>query len=333
MTDAPLSARRWATAALVGATALWGASFLFGKVALRELSVGHTVLWRFVLAAVVFLPFVRRVPRPASAREVGHFAVAALLGIVGVSILQVEGLARTTATKAALMIGTLPPMAAVAAVVVLRERLSVQVGVSLALSCVGLALVIGVPGGGGSAVGDLLVVTSVAVSVVFILMLRTLTVRYGALATSVWLVLFGAVWLLVLVPLRDGMPPLPARPATWAALLGLAVLCTGVSQPLWNAGLRTLGAARASLFVNLEPTFGAILGVVVLGEPVGTGLLVGAPLVLAAAVLAALDRSADPEAPGAETLGPGELIVEAASAEGGGVVAALPGEDNAATGA
>ncbi|MCA0270298.1 MAG: DMT family transporter [Bacteroidetes bacterium] len=326
MIDASRSARRWAAAALVGATALWGSSFLFGKVALRELSAGHTVLWRFVLAALVFLPFAFRVPRPASIREAGRFALAALLGIVMISLLQVEGLARTTATKAALMIGTLPPMAAVAAVVVLRERLSARVVVSLVLSCVGLAFVIGAPdGGGGSAVGDLLVVASVAVSVVFILVLRSLTVRYGALATSVWLVLFGAAWLVLLVPLRDGPPPVPTRPATWAALVGLAVLCTGVSQPLWNAGLRTLGAARASLFVNLEPTFGVLLGVLVLGEPVSTGLLVGAPLVLAAAVLAALDGHADPD-----TFGSDDLIAEAASAEGGTVAEPLPDtEDDA----
>lgn len=325
MTDASLSARRWAVAALVGATALWGASFLFGKVALRELSVGHTVLWRFLLAAHVFLPFAFRVPRPTSIREAGRFALAALIGIVVLSVLQVEGLARTTATKAALMIGTLPPMAAVAAVVVLRERLSARVIVSLVLSCVGLAFVIGAPGGGGSALGDLLVVVSVAVSVVFILMLRSLTVRYGALATSVWLVLFGAAWLVLLVPLRDGPPPVPTRPATWAALAGLAVLCTGISQPLWNAGLRTLGAARASVFVNLEPTFGVLLGVLVLGEPVGTGLMVGAPLVLAAAVLAALDGHADPD-----TFGTDDLIAEAAASAARTVAEPLPGTDDGA---
>lgn len=304
------STRRRATLALVGATALWGGSFLMGKVALRELSVGHVVLWRFLLASAVFALLARRMPRPASARDAALFALAAFLGIALLSILQVEGLARTTATKAALMIGTLPPMAALAAVVVLRERLSGRVLASLALSCAGLALIIGMPGAGGSALGDLLVIVSVAVSVVFILLLRRLTVRYGALASSVWIVLLGTLWLALLVPLREGLPPVPQQASTWAALLGLAVGCTVLAQPMWNYGLRAHGAARASLFVNLEPTFGAILGVLVLGDPVNAGLLGGAPLVLAAALLAAWEPQA---ASPTDT-----LIAEAAAAEGAG---------------
>ncbi len=54
----------------------------------------------------------------------------------------------------------------------------------------------------------------------------------------------------------------------------------------WNVGLKHLGAARAGLFVNLEPLVGALLGVGLLGEHFGAGAVVGGALILAAALLA-----------------------------------------------
>jgi len=320
----PAASPRWATVALVATTAIWGGSFLMGKVALEELTPADTALWRFLIAGVSFLPLVRRVPRPATAREWGHVALAALLGVPLLFVLQLEGLSRTTATKSALMIGTLPPMAALVAVVALGERLTARVAVSLLLSCAGLALVIGLPGAGGSLTGDLLVILSVAVSVAFIMLSRPLTVRLGALGTSVWTMLLGAAWLLLLVPLWKGVPHVPQKPSTWAALLGLGVACTTVAQPLWNVGLRALGAARASLFVNLEPVFGALLGVLVLREPFGLGLAAGGGLVLAAALLAAWEPSPAPSADSEAAFGHDELIVDAAATEGGGLAADLP---------
>lgn len=305
--------RLLAPLALVGATAIWGGSFLMGKVALRELSPGATVLWRFLVAALVLLPLVRSAPRPASARDAGLFVLAAFLGVPALFLLQVEGLARTTATKAALLIGALPPMAALAAVALLGERLTGRVVASLVLSCAGLGLVVGLPGAGGSPLGDGLVLASVAVSVAFILLSRPLLARYGAAPTMVWTMLLGALWLVLLVPLREGVPPLPRQPATWAALVGLGVGCTAVAQGWWNVGLNALGAARASLFVNLEPVFGALLGVFLLHEPVGLGLGAGAALVLVAALLAA----AEPAAADPETFDRADLVAEAAAAEGG----------------
>jgi len=57
--DAPL-----AFAALAIAGTIWGASFVIGKIALKELSVSHLMLYRFVFASLGFLPLLlRQAPR------------------------------------------------------------------------------------------------------------------------------------------------------------------------------------------------------------------------------------------------------------------------------
>jgi drug/metabolite transporter (DMT)-like permease len=47
-----------AFAALAGTGVCWGTAFVFGKVALQELAVGHMLLYRFLFAAIGFLPIV-----------------------------------------------------------------------------------------------------------------------------------------------------------------------------------------------------------------------------------------------------------------------------------
>src|ERR1700753_1014881 len=49
--------RSLAFAAVTAAGCLWGTGFLFGKIALAELSVGHMVFYRLMFAAVGFVPF------------------------------------------------------------------------------------------------------------------------------------------------------------------------------------------------------------------------------------------------------------------------------------
>jgi drug/metabolite transporter (DMT)-like permease len=97
---------------------LWGMGFFFGKLALREMSVGHMVLYRFLFASLGMLPIVwtaksRRGPLAAkrrawTGREVGTLLLSAALGIPIQFLLQFEGLARTTVSHASLLVGTMP---------------------------------------------------------------------------------------------------------------------------------------------------------------------------------------------------------------------------------
>jgi drug/metabolite transporter (DMT)-like permease len=64
-------------------------------------------------------------------------------------------------------------------------------------------------------------------------------------------------------------------------------LCTTAATLLWNRGVAQVPAARAGLFVNLEPALGALLGVLVLGETLGWSGAAGGAIIIGAAVAAA----------------------------------------------
>jgi drug/metabolite transporter (DMT)-like permease len=278
----------WAYVALTLASILWGTGFFFGKIALREVSVGHLVLYRFLFACLVLLPIVLRQRVAVARTDIPAFVVAGILGVPVQFLLQFSGLARTTVSHASVVIGTLPVMLALAASYFARERLHPRDWVALAASSAGVVLIVlGArrdTAGGASMAGDLLVVLSMMAAVVWILISQRLVRVYSAVVTTTYSYGIGTVVLAAWVWGRDGLPPVRLSPPVWAALAIMGVLCTATTTLLWNWALQTVPASRSGIFLNLEPLIGAGLGIMVLRESLRWPVPVGGSLIIAAAL-------------------------------------------------
>jgi drug/metabolite transporter (DMT)-like permease len=284
-----------AFSALAAAGTIWGASFVIGKIALVELSVPHLMLYRFTLASIGFLPLLLRA-RPTLRRDDWAFVVlAAVVGVPVQFLMQFEGLSRTTASHAALMIGTAPVLVAIAAFVVLRERLRPVAWLALGASTIGVVLIVmqaGAASTGGRAqpslTGDLLVLASMFSAVVWILVSKQLMARYSPIVVSGLITITGTVALAGWVIAHDGMPPLTLTTNTWLAVAALGLVATTLSTVLWNWGLAHTDAGKAAAFINLEPVIGAMLGVWLLHESLGSIAIVGGALIVAGALVVSL---------------------------------------------
>ena len=290
---------------------LWGTGFFFGKLALREMSVGHMVLYRFLFATLGMLPMMltgrRRAGDPKtrswSWRERWILLVSAALGIPIQFLLQFEGLARTTVSHASLMVGTMPVLLALGATLFAGERLDWVGWLALAGSTVGAGLIVlggheaGVAGVAPSLGGDMLVVLSLVIALGWILMNKSLMQVHGPLAVTAYGILSGTMMLVVWVVAVSGPPPVAhVSPTAWLALAASGVLCTAATTLLWNWGIHHVPASRAGVFLNIEPALGSWLGVQLLGDKLGPFAWVGGGLILAAAVtLTARGHEADPE--------------------------------------
>lgn len=282
---ADVRTRRLAYAAIATAAVLWGASFLLGKLALAEVPPSYLILYRFVLASAVMLPFVGW-KRLAWSRPTAWLVLACAL-VAGplMFLVQFEGLSRTTASSAALLVAAAPPMLALAAAVFDGERPTRLAWFAIGLATVGAVLLVGRPGPGRTLLGDGLVLTSIVAAVGWTLLARRLSRRIGALAATALQFALGAV---ILVPIAwglEGPPPLALTGGTWASVLALGIACTAVTFGLWNWGMLHVEAARGGVLGNLEPLIGAALGVVFLGDVLGPFSLAGGVLLLVAAVL------------------------------------------------
>jgi drug/metabolite transporter (DMT)-like permease len=286
------SSRRTAFLALAAAGSLWGTGFLFGKVALAAMSVGHMVLYRFLFAVLALVPVIvrRRPPMPRRA-DLPRILVASALYVPVQFLVQFEGLARTTVSHASLMVGMLPIMIALAAVLFTDESLDRAGWLTLGASTLGAALIVasgGSSGGQATVAGDLLVVLSLVAAAAWVLASKRLMqtdTGYESVAASVYMLVAGTALLALWVLAMDGPPPVALPLRVWGAVAASGVLATAATTLLWNWGLTHVPASRAGIFLNLEPVVGVVLGVALLNDRLGPMTLLGGTLIVATAVL------------------------------------------------
>jgi drug/metabolite transporter (DMT)-like permease len=251
---------------------IWGINFVVVKYATHIFSpVAFTGL-RVGTAAAFLLTFVFARGGFALSR---HDVIRLLaLGTLGNGLYQlffVHGVARTRAGNAALIVGAAPAFIALAARARGLERVRRMTLAGIALSVIGVALVIA-----GSATssnsqttlfGSLLVFLGVLCWTVYTIMLQPYTKRIDVIQLSAVTMVGGALPLLI-----ASMPALVATgwskigPGGWLALLYSSVLSMGVAYFFWYRGLRVLGPTRTAVYSNLQPIVALLVAWAFLGE-------------------------------------------------------------------
>lgn len=283
--------RRLGFAACALASSFWGCGFFFGKIALAEMGVGSMVLYRFLFATLSFVPLLVLHKPTFTGRDWRLLLAASFFGVPLQFLIQFTGLAHTTVSHAALMVGTMPVILAVGATIFAHERMDVTGWIALVVSTVGAALIAtgarhATGTNGPSLEGDLLVVVSLAIALSWILLNKRLMETYSAITVSAWGTAAGTAMLCVAVPAMYGLPPVHhISLKAWLALAASGALCTAATTLLWNWGLTQVPAAQAGVLLNMEPLIGSMLGVLVLRESLGPSAWTGGGLILLAALI------------------------------------------------
>jgi drug/metabolite transporter (DMT)-like permease len=289
----PIAARQNRTlgfAAAAIASSFWGCGFFFGKIALAEMSVGSMVFYRFLFATLGLLPLIVTHRPNLKPSEWRTLAIASMLGVPLQFMLQFRGLSLTTVSHASLMVGTMPVILALGAVIFAHERLDTIGWLALAASTIGAALIAfgahHTSGTSGPTLqGDLFVVVSLFIALFWILLNKRLMETHNHVVVTAYGILLGSLMLAVWVPLTWGLPPVHGVSLkAWLALIGSGVLCTAITTLLWNWGMTQVPASQAGILLNMEPLIGSLLGIFILHEHLGGLAWLGGALILAAAV-------------------------------------------------
>ena len=266
--------------------AVWGASYLFIKVAVEEIEPTAMMFFRTALAAALLTPFLfaRVGVRRGAAALASAWRPGLLLGLVNAAIpftLIAWGEKHIDSGVAAIANSTVPLFVVLLAI---RFRPSERVSggrlAGILLGLVGVAVLAGAqPEGGLWAVAGTLAVVLSSLS-------YAIGGLYGAASTAgtagpvlaTASMIAAAVILLpfALLQLPDGMPGWKAL----ASVAALAVLGTALAQLVLFRMLRLHGSARTSLVTYLLPPTALLYGVVLLDEPLTAAALVGLALVL-----------------------------------------------------
>ena len=216
-----------------------------------------------------------------------------LLGTLGnglYQILFVEGIARTRAGDAALLISASPAFIAIIGRIRGSEHVTVRGALGIALSILGMALVvIGTTSVGpqrATLLGDSLLLISALCWSIYTVFSQPYTHRVGGLHLSAVTMVGGMVPILAVAT--------PAILAThWAALpkLGWASLAYSglfalvIAYLFWYNGVRVLGPTRTAMYSNLQPVFALLVAWLVLGETLTAWQIAGAISIISGLLL------------------------------------------------
>jgi drug/metabolite transporter (DMT)-like permease len=271
--------------------AVWGASYLFIKVALEDIEPAPMMWLRVVLASLLLVPFLvmRLGADDAAAQLRGAWKAGLLLGLVNVAVpftLIAWGEKHIDSGVAAIANATVPIFVVLLAI---RFRPSERAtGTRLAgflLGFVGVAVLAGGGPNGGwwGAAGTLAVVLASLSYAVGALYggARTGDTAGPVLATAS--VLGGCIWLLPFAVVQ-----MPAELPGWKALASVAALGvagTALAQLVLFRAFRLHGSARTTLVTYLMPPTALLYGALLLDEPLTAGVLGGLALILAGVAL------------------------------------------------
>lgn len=268
-------------------TVVFGFSIVATKYALRGFEPMLVALLRFAIAGgFLWLVWRRRPGREQATRaELARLAALGFVSLTLYFVFETSGIARTSASKASLILATIPIFVAVLAALVLGERAGPRRSAGIALSFAGVAALVllgrGGDGAGGSLTGDLLVLAAALTAAVYTLMARRLLLTRSALYVTMFQNLFGALFMLPIAVVEAAVAGV--REPTGEAGLGvlyLAFLSSTVAYLLLNYALRFLEASRVAVFVNLTPVVGVAAAFVLLGERFTAGQAVAAAVVV-----------------------------------------------------
>jgi drug/metabolite transporter (DMT)-like permease len=273
--------------ALLLLSALWGASFIYIRVAVPTLGPFVLVELRVGLAAVALVLCAALVGRLPKLR--GRWRQFALLGAVNVAIpfsLISAAEINLTASLAAILNSTTVMFTAVVAAVWMGDALTASKLVGVALGIVGVTVLVGwnpiaMNWAVALSVGAMLA-ASLAYALGSVYAKRTfadsppLAIASGQLTAAAMLML----------PLAAVSAP-EQSPSTIVVLsvLGLALPSTAVAYMLYFRLIANVGPTSTSTVTLLVPLFGLLFGVVLLDEPVGVGTLAGLVLILSSVTL------------------------------------------------
>jgi drug/metabolite transporter (DMT)-like permease len=292
---------------LLLAAAIWGFAFVAQRVGMGSVGPFTFNAVRCALGSLALLPLIvfrrkRTAPEPAALQRrasLGKRALYALIAgsvLFGGSSLQQIGLVTTTAGNAAfitsLYVVLVPILGAL-----MGRKIGSRGWIAAALAVSGLYL-ISVRGGLSIGSGDLLELVGAFFWAAHIIVIGRLAPRTDPIELSAGQFAVASLWSLVAALFTE---PLPLS-AAWASglsgallpILYAGVLSSGVAFTLQIVAQRTARPAPAAILMALEGLFGALGGILFLGEPLTARLAGGGALMLTGAILAQLPARSRP---------------------------------------
>lgn len=298
---------------LILVNTMWAAQYAAYRVATEKMGPVTVSAWNFLLASLVLLPFLVRERRAAklspstsarqseeksrsrwSSRMFLEFLMISILGLIPGSALLAWGVARSTASNAAIIYLTMPVMTALLASLILGEKMSWLRWGSLGISLAGVMILSATDLRqlqllrGRFLLGNVLVLLACLGSSFYNVYCKGLLKRFTLLEVLIYGYTLAFLASVLLMPWTEPLSLSSIHAyttATWLALLALSVFSWGLAMVLWMFLLKRLDVSQASVSIYLLPFLGVLISGVTLKERITPTMIVGGLVTLTGTIL------------------------------------------------
>jgi drug/metabolite transporter (DMT)-like permease len=265
---------------------LWGWSFVATKLCLSYLTPVELIGLRFLvgLPVLAVIIWVKRLHFEFDRRERRSMALGSII-LAAHFLIQVTGIKYTSATNTGWIIAVTPLVMAVLAFLLLKERLGLRIITGIVVATAGILVLVSRGDLGGlrwlSNYGDWLVLASAHTWALYTVATRDVARSRNPLTVTLVVLLPTAVivWSYMAIT-SDWVAFLHLPLECVLSLLYLGILALALAHWFWQEGIAAMGAARAGVYLYLEPVATTVLAIPLLHESFGIFTALGGCLVL-----------------------------------------------------
>lgn len=276
--------QRQADLVIVLVVLVWGTSYLLMKLGLDSVQPFCLTALRFGIAFVtlilIFFPKVRETTR-------GVIFDSAILGflVFAVFAFLLHGMQGTSTSNASFLQGMTVVFVPIFHSVITRKLPEKRIAAGCLVSVIGLGFLTYTGDAFKVHPADLLCLCGAACYAVHVLLTSRMVQTEDGMLVGIWQQGFVTLYSLICTFLFE-TPSLPDSAVSWAAILGLAFLCSAFGFIMQPIAQRYTTPEHTGLLYTLEPVFAAILARIFLGERLSTYGYIGAALILCGVLLA-----------------------------------------------
>ncbi|WNF36784.1 DMT family transporter [Bacillaceae bacterium IKA-2] len=275
---------------LILATMIWGGNFVIGRAIVGELPPFTLSFLRWILAALIFIPFVWGELVIQKEKLLKHWRpllLMSLTGIAGFNTMLYAGLHYTTSINASLVNTTAPVLFAALAYFILKEGINKNQVKGIILSLAGVLLIFSQ----GSLdilltfsfnIGDLIVFAAVILWTLYSIIIKHSAYKLPQLS-SLAVTMVGGIF--ILFPFFFWEIFISGKEVVWSlgsvATIGyVGIFASVVAFLSWNNAVSKIGPGKAGIFLLLIPVFTTIFAIIFIGESLKWYQLVGGILAI-----------------------------------------------------
>ena len=271
---------------------IWGFNVSILKLVVENIAPITVTSFRIFIAAItvfLILGYKRRIRWPYK-KEWVYILTGSCLSVIFHHYLLADGLTKTSATNAGLILGMGPLLTALLSMLFFKKRPTLIAALGFILGGIGVSVIVLFGSGRLQSInlGDLEIFLCILSQAGSFILINKATKTMDSILLTGYMLLIGSF---VLFVISTGVEPggietlITAKPTLWIAFILSGVLATGVGMTVYNYTIGQVGAAEASIFLNLSTFFSVVGASLLINETIVPAHFIGLLLIISAVLL------------------------------------------------